>query len=69
MLVDNNVCYDVLGHGIILENGVETGNVISNNLVVGSRAAAGNLILSDRIMYDAYGDQDRIIPDSDGGGT
>ena len=30
--VTNNVCYDFKGHGFFLEDGVETDNIISNNL-------------------------------------
>ena len=36
-LVDNNVAYDHLGHGIFLEDGSEINNVFSNNLVALSK--------------------------------
>ncbi|OYV01715.1 MAG: hypothetical protein CFE26_22675, partial [Verrucomicrobiales bacterium VVV1] len=45
-LVDNNFCYDHLGHGIFLEDGSERFNVISRNVVLGSmRPLAGEEIL------------------------
>ena len=39
-LVDNNVAYDHVGHGIFLEDGSEINNVISNNLVLLTKRAA-----------------------------
>lgn len=36
-VVDNNVCYDHVGHGFFLENGDETGNTITNNLGILTR--------------------------------
>lgn len=39
-LVDNNVAYDHIGHGIFLEDGSEINNIISNNLVLGTKNAA-----------------------------
>lgn len=39
-LVDNNVAYDHIGHGIFLEDGSEINNTISNNLVVLTKRAA-----------------------------
>jgi len=33
----NNICYDVLGHGIFFEDAVERRNVIENNLILGVR--------------------------------
>ena len=45
-LVDNNFCYDHLGHGIFLEDGSERFNVITRNVVLGSmRPLAGEEIL------------------------
>lgn len=38
--VADNVCYDHLGHGYFLEDGAETGNLIANNLGLGTRAPA-----------------------------
>jgi cell surface hyaluronidase len=39
-LVDNNVMYDHIGHGLFLENGSEIDNVVSNNLVLSTLAPA-----------------------------
>ncbi len=45
-LVDNNFCYDHLGHGIFLEDGSERFNVITRNVVLGSmRPLAGEEVL------------------------
>ncbi len=38
--VENNVCYDNLGHGYFLEDGAETGNLIAGNLGVRTRKTA-----------------------------
>ncbi|HEX7242604.1 MAG TPA: G8 domain-containing protein, partial [Longimicrobiaceae bacterium] len=40
--VEDNVCYDHLGHGYFLEDGVETGNLFSGNLGLRSRAPAAS---------------------------
>lgn len=47
--VDGNVCFDHKGHGIFLEDGAEQGNVITNNLVLGTRRPADGqrLLASD----------------------
>ncbi len=39
-LVDNNVAYDHIGHGIMLEDGSEINNTISNNLALITRRPA-----------------------------
>ena len=45
-LVENNFCYDHLGHGIFLENGSERFNVIRKNVVaLSKKPAAGEQIL------------------------
>jgi cell surface hyaluronidase len=45
-VVDNNFCYDHLGHGIFLEDGSERFNVITHNVVLGSmRPLAGEELL------------------------
>lgn len=45
-LVDNNFCYDHLGHGIFLEDGSERFNVITRNVVLGSmRPLAGEEVI------------------------
>ncbi|HEY8256932.1 MAG TPA: G8 domain-containing protein [Gemmatimonadales bacterium] len=38
--VENNVCYDHLGHGYFLEDGAETGNTIAGNLGLGTKVTA-----------------------------
>ena len=44
--VEGNVCYDHLGHGYFLEDGVETGNLIADNLGAGTKVtAAGEGVL------------------------
>lgn len=47
--VQNNVCYDHLGHGYFLEDGIETKNVVANNLGLVTRipATADRLLGSD----------------------
>jgi cell migration-inducing and hyaluronan-binding protein len=47
--VQNNVCYDHLGHGYFLEDGVETKNLVTNNLGLVTRipAVADRLLGSD----------------------
>lgn len=49
VLVDNNICYDIVGHGIFLEDGNERRNVITNNLVLGTKSPASNRRL---LMHD-----------------
>jgi cell migration-inducing and hyaluronan-binding protein len=38
--VENNVCFDHLGHGYFLEDGAETGNLIAGNLGLGTHVTA-----------------------------
>jgi hypothetical protein len=45
--VRNNICYDIAGHAIFLEDGVERRNVIEGNLVLHVRRPATPLIGSD----------------------
>ncbi|MCB1583932.1 MAG: right-handed parallel beta-helix repeat-containing protein [Xanthomonadales bacterium] len=40
LLIDNNICYDILGHGIFLEDAVERRNTITHNLVLKVRNPA-----------------------------
>ncbi|MBY0426828.1 MAG: right-handed parallel beta-helix repeat-containing protein, partial [Cytophagales bacterium] len=51
-LVDNNVCYDVIGHAIFLEDGIEYGNTISSNFVASvKRPVSGRgLLASDTLV-------------------
>jgi len=35
--VDNNVGYNFYGHGIFMEDGIESNNVITRNLIVGGK--------------------------------
>ncbi|MGH7561779.1 MAG: G8 domain-containing protein [Gemmatimonadales bacterium] len=45
-LVSGNVCYDHIGHGLFLEDGAETGNVIEGNLgLLTRRPASGEALL------------------------
>jgi len=48
-LVEDNVCYDHIGHGYFLEDGVETGNVFRHNLGLLTRRPTQSqaLIVSD----------------------
>ena len=48
--VSNNLCYDHMGHGIFLEDGVEQFNVIRNNLGLLTRRPTADkaLLISDR---------------------
>ena len=43
--VENNVCYNFRGYGYFLEDGVETGNVIKNNIGVWARLPHASKIL------------------------
>jgi cell migration-inducing and hyaluronan-binding protein len=45
--VEGNVCYDHLGHGYFLEDGAETGNLIANNLGLGTKATTEGVLPSD----------------------
>lgn len=53
-LVENNFCYDHLGHGLFLEDGSERFNVIRNNvLLLTKRPAAGKEVIpSDNEMNE-----------------
>ena len=35
--IQKNVCYETFGNGIFLEDGIETNNIIEDNLVAGIR--------------------------------
>jgi len=44
--LEQNVCYDHIGHGIFLEDGAETGNIITGNLgLVTRQPASGEALL------------------------
>lgn len=45
--IDRNVIYDTIGHSIFLEDAVEQGNIIENNLVILTRTPDNPLIPSD----------------------
>jgi hypothetical protein len=46
-LVENNVCYNHLGHGYFLEDGTEQGNTLRNNLgVLSVKPKAGEAVLA-----------------------
>lgn len=52
-LVENNFCYDHLGHGVFLEDGSERFNVIRRNVVLGTkRPAPGEEILDTDNQFD-----------------
>ena len=44
--VENNVGYKISGHNIFVEDGIETNNVIKDNLIISSRAAT-NMMQTD----------------------
>lgn len=46
LVVEDNVCYDHLGHGYFLEDGAESGNTLERNLGILSRTPA----VADRIL-------------------
>ncbi|MCB1215050.1 MAG: right-handed parallel beta-helix repeat-containing protein, partial [Deltaproteobacteria bacterium] len=50
VLVENNICYDILGHAIFFEDAVERRNTVENNLVLRVRfpTASNALKLHDR---------------------
>ncbi len=46
LVADGNACHDHIGHGFFLEDGAESGNTISGNLVMTTRApASGEAVL------------------------
>ena len=49
LTVERNVCYDNLGHGIFMEDGIEHGNTVASNLVMLTRVpnAAYQVLPSD----------------------
>ncbi|MEO1476674.1 MAG: right-handed parallel beta-helix repeat-containing protein, partial [Pseudomonadota bacterium] len=55
VLFDDNVIYDHIGHGVFMEDGSETGNVIKGNLVFGTHASkTGEPIPTDRTDVSSY---------------
>lgn len=36
--VKKNVCYNIFGNSIVLEDGIETNNVIEDNLVIATKS-------------------------------
>jgi hypothetical protein len=49
--IRNNICYDIAGHAIFLEDAVERRNVIEGNLVLHVRQPPQPLIASDRSSF------------------
>ena len=45
--VENNVCYDHLGHGYFLEDGAETGNLVAGNLGLGTKSTGEGVLPTD----------------------
>lgn len=43
LTVEGNVCYKASGHNIILEDGVEEGNLLERNLVLSTTSATNML--------------------------
>jgi cell migration-inducing and hyaluronan-binding protein len=58
--VHNNVCFDHFGHGLFLEDGNETGNRITNNLVMLSKRPPKGRHLLESDINDASTSQDRF---------
>ncbi|MEM9044724.1 MAG: G8 domain-containing protein [Pseudomonadota bacterium] len=55
VLYKENVIFDHVGHGVFFEDGSETGNVIENNLVFGTKASESGLpIPTDRDQVSSY---------------
>lgn len=46
--VTGNVCYDHIGHGFFLEDGIETDNIFPKNLGLGTKEVENGLLPSDR---------------------
>ncbi|HEV2755151.1 MAG TPA: G8 domain-containing protein [Actinomycetota bacterium] len=74
LVVRDNVCYDHPGHGFFLEDGIETRNVITGNLGLGTRAVENGLLPSDEapatfwITNPANVVRDNVAAGSDGFG-
>lgn len=51
VILDRNICYDIDGHAVFLEDAVERRNQITNNLVLRVRAPEQALIDSDRPRF------------------
>ncbi|MGL4573536.1 MAG: G8 domain-containing protein, partial [Burkholderiaceae bacterium] len=49
--LDGNICYDIAGHAVFLEDAVERRNIITNNLVLKVRKPATPLIDSDKDLF------------------
>lgn len=49
----SNTCFDVVGHGIFLEDGDEVANVVADNLVVLARKASADTLLLQSELRDA----------------
>lgn len=47
LVVRDNVCFDHAGHGFFFEDGVETGNVLTGNLGLGTRKVEDGLLPTD----------------------
>lgn len=52
LTAENNVAYRIKGHGFFLEDGIETGNVLRNNLAVG--VIASSSLLSTDLWAAAF---------------
>jgi G8 domain/Right handed beta helix region len=47
-LIDNNVCFDIAGHAVFLEDAVERRNKITNNLVLKVKVPSVGILTSDK---------------------
>jgi len=55
VVADGNVCHDHIGHGFFLEDGAESGNTFTNNLVMTTRApASGEAVLPSDTRPASY---------------
>ena len=50
LMVDNNICYNILGHAVFFEDAVERENVVTNNLIahVSEPSAEEALLINER---------------------
>lgn len=53
--VRNNICYDIKGHAIFLEDGVERRNVIEGNLVLRVRSPLDSQVIAEHERRDTAG--------------
>jgi G8 domain-containing protein len=55
LMVERNVCYDNVGHALFMEDGIEHGNTVQNNLVMLTRTpATGQAVLASDASAASY---------------